>query len=207
MAAPDNLEAPVVSGSPIVGSTLSTTNGVWDQADSFTYRWFRGVTAIVGATNSTYALQGADLGQSISSEVTATNVDGSTAAPSNAIGPIRDPVPVNTSPPVASGSALIGSVLSVSTGTWTGNPTSYIYQWYEGANAIVGATDPIYDIQPEDLGLLIACLVTAVNASGQQAILSNWVGPVTAPPLTPAQEYAVWLSRYSYPRPGSRYYG
>lgn len=39
--------------------------------------------------------------------------------------------PVNTVAPVASGSTTAGGTLSVTTGTWTGNPTiTYSYQWF-----------------------------------------------------------------------------
>lgn len=38
-------------------------------------------------------------------------------------------LPANTSPPTISGTPQAGSTLSASTGTWSGAPTSYSYQW------------------------------------------------------------------------------
>src|SRR3569623_318085 len=74
--------------------------------------------------------------------------------------------PVNTVAPVASGSATVGSVLSVTDGTWTGSPTiTYTYQWNNGAD-IVGATSNTYTVVSGDSGLNILCKVTATNGVG-----------------------------------------
>ena len=44
-------------------------------------------------------------------------------------------VPVNSVPPAISGSAVQGQTLTSSTGTWTGSPASYVYQWQRCATA------------------------------------------------------------------------
>jgi hypothetical protein len=176
--------------------------------DSFTHRWLRNGAAIGGAIAATYLLVTADASTVITAEVTAVNVDGSTPAlsgPTEAIEPLP---PVNTVPPVVSGQPLVNSLLTVDPGTWT-DPLPFEYQWYSGI-AGGGSADPIIDaedaellVTPELLGHTIGCVVT----SGLVGAVSNWVGPVTFPPLTPAQEYALFLSRYSYPRPGARFGG
>ena len=86
-SAPVNTVAPVISGTMVVGQTLTTTNGTWTSSPtSFTYKWYKGITAIVGATSSTYILLQADAGTTttIKCEVTAINLAGSTAAVMNA---------------------------------------------------------------------------------------------------------------------------
>jgi hypothetical protein len=60
-----------------VGSTLSVNTGVWPEDSfrhqpTFTYKWFRGNTAITGATSATYKVVAADKGQTI--KVTVTGV-------------------------------------------------------------------------------------------------------------------------------------
>lgn len=71
---PVNTVAPVVTGNAIVGQTLSTTNGTWTNSPSiFSYQWYRGASPIGGATNSTYVLVSADMGQNIKCNVTASN--------------------------------------------------------------------------------------------------------------------------------------
>ena len=75
-----NPPVPVIVSStvkPWVGSTLSVNTGVWPEDSfrrqpTFTYKWFRGTTAIAGATAATYKVVAADKGQAI--KVTVTGV-------------------------------------------------------------------------------------------------------------------------------------
>lgn len=87
---PINTVAPVVSGLLSVGSTLTTTNGTWNQAATFTYQWYRDGVAIAGSTNFNRILIGSDLGAMMSCAVTATATVGgqSESALSNIVGPI-----------------------------------------------------------------------------------------------------------------------
>ncbi|MEI7745064.1 MAG: hypothetical protein WCK58_15110 [Chloroflexota bacterium] len=76
-APPSNATVPVVSNStrpangPRVGDTLATTNGTWDgtRTMTFSYQWFRctgaasGCSAISKATDSTYTVVAADVGE------------------------------------------------------------------------------------------------------------------------------------------------
>jgi hypothetical protein len=82
---PINTVAPAVTGTAIVGQTLTTTNGTWtgSPAPTFTYQWQRITTNISGATSSTYVLQPADAGNTIRCVVTATNPLGAVSANSN----------------------------------------------------------------------------------------------------------------------------
>lgn len=85
---PTNQVAPVISGTPLIGETLTTTNGTWTGSpDSYTYQWKRDGVNIGSATNSTYVLVSADVGTDIICTVTATNDFGSGNANSNAIHP------------------------------------------------------------------------------------------------------------------------
>lgn len=91
---PVNTVAPVISGTQVVGQTLSTTNGTWigDPTPSFTYQWYRGATLISGATSNTYVLTQADAGNTsnITCRVTGTNILGSATATSNTLARILD---------------------------------------------------------------------------------------------------------------------
>ena len=82
-----NISPPVISGNTVVGSTLTTTNGIWNgfPALTFTYMWYRGEETISGATNNTYVIQIDDDRKAITCRVTGTNTNGSSVAISNAI--------------------------------------------------------------------------------------------------------------------------
>lgn len=90
LAAPVNTVAPVASGTPAVGETLSTTNGTWtgNPAPTFTYQWFVDSTIVPGATSSSYVVQAGDVGFNVFCRVTATNTQGSASADSNSLGPV-----------------------------------------------------------------------------------------------------------------------
>lgn len=75
--------APVITGADVQGQALSTTDGTFSGSDlSYTYQWERSpgslddLTAIPGATSSTYVLAPADVGDIIVAVVTATNAAG-----------------------------------------------------------------------------------------------------------------------------------
>jgi len=97
--APANTVAPVASGTPVVGHTLSVTDGTWTGTApiTFTYQWQRdnsggGVYGDIGGeTNNTYLLAVADLGCNVRAVVTGTNGGGAVPANSNALGPVTNP--------------------------------------------------------------------------------------------------------------------
>jgi len=77
-AAPVNTAVPVVTQS---GITLACTTGTWDGAPtSYAYQWKIGGID-VGTSAATYDTIPADIGQTATCIVTATNATGSTAAP------------------------------------------------------------------------------------------------------------------------------
>jgi hypothetical protein len=95
-APPVNSTQPQVSGSVASGYTLSCTTGTWTQSPTaYTYQWFDGNAAIVGATNASYVVQAADVGAIITCQVTATNSLGSTTATSNAVTSTTNPAPAS----------------------------------------------------------------------------------------------------------------
>jgi hypothetical protein len=195
--APVSTVAPVASGTATVGQTLSTTDGSWSNMGgyqpTFTYQWQRDghgdsvYANIGGATTSSYALVDADDACKVRCVVTAHNSGGTASANSNARGPVAEPAPANTAAPTATGTRVVGNVLSCDTGTWTGmggyNP-AFAYQWQTSANGATGwanlggATSATYTVQAGDLGNYLRCVVTATNDAGSASANSNSLGPV-----------------------------
>jgi hypothetical protein len=89
--------------------------------------------------------------------------------------------PVNTVAPLLSGTSVVGSSLSCTTGTWTGDPVpTYTYQWYRGATLITGATSSSYTLVQADAGNTsnITCQVTASNGIGTATATSNTIAQI-----------------------------
>jgi hypothetical protein len=93
---PASMFPPVISGSAVVGQTLTTTNGSWAGTKplNFTYQWGRcdslgnNCQAIGGATAKSYKLKDADEGRTLRARVGAKNSYGSAdsySAPSDAV--------------------------------------------------------------------------------------------------------------------------
>ena len=87
---PVNTVAPAITGTAQEGETVTCSTGSWTGTPTitFAYQWKRNGSNIGSATNSTYVLVTADVSQSITCQVTATNGFGSASATSNTITPI-----------------------------------------------------------------------------------------------------------------------
>ncbi|MGO9899304.1 MAG: hypothetical protein ACLP0J_06360 [Solirubrobacteraceae bacterium] len=99
--------------------------------------------------------------------------------------------PGPTTPPVISGAPQLGQTLSCSTGSWTGNPTTFTYQWNSGASVIVGSTSPTYTIQSDDQGSTLTCSVFGVNVNGASAASTSAGLPV--PSAVPVPTTPPWI--------------
>jgi len=162
---PVNTVLPVISGSALVGASLSCSAGTWTGAATitFTYQWYRDGVAISGATSSSYTLVAADGTAGIACVVTATNGDGTAKAA--ALGVSVGIGPVFTSYPSISGSTDVGSVLTCSPGTATGSGSvTFTYQWQRDGVDIGGETAAAHTVVAADAGTQLACVVTATDA-------------------------------------------
>lgn len=68
--------------------------------------------------------------------------------------------------PAITGTQRVGSQLTCSTGTWSGSPSGYTYQWQRGGANIGSATASTYTLVSADFNTLITCEVTATNPTG-----------------------------------------
>ena len=190
-SAPVNTAPPVVTGTATAGSTLTTTDGSWTPAPtSFAYQWKRNGANISGATANSYLLTGADASTTVNCTVTAFNGLNSASASSNSIS-VLPTAPVNSVPPVISGTTSLGSTLTVtSNGTWSGGPT-FTYQWQRGVTNISGANTSTYVVAAPDLGTSVSCVVTATNVAGSASVGSN----ALVVPVFPATPVALFSLR------------
>jgi hypothetical protein len=85
--APENVLIPIIdvgAAGPTQGNTIVGYVGAWIGADSYTYQWKKGGSAISMATTTTYTPVVGDVGGLLTFAVTATNTIGSTTATSDA---------------------------------------------------------------------------------------------------------------------------
>ncbi|MDQ3024166.1 MAG: hypothetical protein M3R04_07275, partial [bacterium] len=185
--APVNTSIPTISGSLIVGSVLTATNGSWTSDTAITYarQWRADGADITGAISSTYTISSADVGKVITYRVIATNSAGSTTATSASTAPVVAATPpANTVLPVINGSLVVGNSLTGTTGTWTGTPTNYIYQWLANGTEIAGAISAGYTLTSAELAKTIAFRVIATNIGGSTTATSAVTTAVV--PVAPA---------------------
>ena len=170
-ATPSNVSPPTVSGTAVVGETLTAAGGSWTGTPPLTFAlaWQRcdasgGSCVAIGETGPTYLISTADKDSTLRVVETAKNAEGSASAPSAQTAVVTpQTAPVSTGDPVISGSTVEGATLTTTTGTWTGTSLTFAYRWVRcGADggqpdgsdcpSIPGATSSSYTLGSADIG-------------------------------------------------------
>ena len=196
-AAPVSIDPPTITGTARVGEVLTAQNGTWDGSPTeFRYRWLRcngggNNCQLLAADGRTYNVAQADVGSTLRVRVTAVNADGTTNARSEqtaVVGSNAAPL-TNTARPTIAGEPRVGQELTATEGTWTGNPTSFGFQWQRCdvdaltcAN-VIGATGRTYGVRIADLGFRLRVEVTARTDNRSGTATSNATAIVV--PTTP----------------------
>ena len=195
--APVNIDPPTVTGTARQGEVLTAQNGTWENSPTeFRYRWLRcnelgNSCILLAADGKTYRVGQADVGHTMRVRVTAVNADGSTNARSEQTAVVAsNAAPLsNTARPTISGEARVGQELSATEGTWTGNPTSFAFQWQRcdvdtlTCASVIGATGRTYGVRIADLGFRLRVEVTARtdNRSGAATSIATAIVVPTTP--------------------------
>lgn len=153
---------PTISGSPVFGQVLSASLTAWAPTANLSWQWLRDGVAINGATGSNYLLRVADIGASISVQVTG-NATGYAAATttSTATDPVSAAQLSGPNAVTVSGEKAVGQTLRVDAMTWSPTPDSLSYQWLRDGVAIDDATSPTYTLTAADLDKHITVSVVA----------------------------------------------
>jgi hypothetical protein len=209
LSPPVNTGQPQISGIPMQGQTLTATTGTWtNNPTNYAYQWLHcpqsggqangsDCPPIGGATDNNLILLTRDVGFRIRVRVTATNAAGAGSAVSNPTSVVQAvSMPTNTAPPTISGRPVVGQVLTLNRGTWTGpQPISYRYEWRrcdQNGNSclpIAGAVGLTWRILPASVGHTIRARVFATNPGGTSQLTSAHTAVITAttpPPPTAA---------------------
>jgi hypothetical protein len=230
--APVNIAAPKLSGSAQQGQMLTEVHGSWTNSPTeYTYQWLQcnslgaGCLPIVGATGQSYGPTAGDVGHTLEVVETAGNAGGQgSPAISSPSAIVAAAPPANIAPPRISGTARQGQALTEEHGSWTGEPTSFSYQWLrcdesaEHCAPIATATGQIYVSTGEDVGHTLEVTEIATNTTGPSSPTTSAptgvlepAAPInTAPPTvsgvaqqgqTLAETHGSWTnspSEYSY---------
>ncbi len=151
---------PTVAGTAVVGQTLTAKVGTWSPTPTtLTYQWYRGSTAISGATGKTHTLKAADRGARVKVKVTGARAGYDTASRTSASTATVKGVLVPATPTV-SGTAKVGRTLTAKVGTWKPSGVTFTYRWYRNGTAISGATGKTYVVAKADRGARLHVRVT-----------------------------------------------
>jgi Carboxypeptidase regulatory-like domain len=172
---------PTISGSALVGSTLSAHAGTWAPATvKLGYKWSRNGTAIPGATTSKYKLTTGDGGATVT--VTVTGSKSGYAPVSRTSAGKYIPLQLTATPtPTITGTAAVGQLLTAVPGDWAPAGAVLTYRWTRAGATISHATLAGYTLTSSDAGKAIAVIVTG-SLAGYQPV-SKTSRSVTPPKL------------------------
>jgi hypothetical protein len=187
--------APVITGTPQVGQTLTDTSG----DTNVVIQWLRCDTAtsptcaiIAGASTASYTVTGDDVGHRLAVQEGPPGMIGGVVQ-SALTAVVTAPAPSLTGAPTIAGAPVLGQTLTEAHGSWTNSPTSYSIQWVDcdgAGNActpIPNATGQTYALVSADLGHTIRVFEVAVNGGGTSVpVATGPTGVVAAPPVSTA---------------------
>lgn len=155
--------APAIAGTAKVGSKLTANPGTWSPTGAaLAYQWYRGSSAISGATGRTYTPVAADNGQYLKVRVRATRAGYTTLDRWSVSRKVAAGSIVATKTLSISGSARYGQTLKVSQGWTAGSKIGY--QWYSNGKAIKGGTKSSLYLGSGYVGTKITVRVTVSKA-------------------------------------------
>jgi len=171
---------PTVSGTAVVGATLSAKPGTWGPAPvSLSYRWYRGGVAIPGATKATYRATSGDAGAALTVRVTGARSGYTSVVRASAAVTVRRALTA-TPTPIVSGTPAAGRTLTAKAGAWGPGPVTLAYRWYRDGAAISGAARASYVLTAADAGATVTVRVTG-SRSGYLSVTRTSAGVAVRP--------------------------
>ena len=99
-------------------------------------------------------------------------------------GPALPPAPSNTAPPFVTPltDLAVGSQFVISNGAWRPAGLVFRRQWLRNGAVLIGQTAVVYVPDYRDVGAMLGCLVTGINAAGGVTVAAAEVGPIIEAP-------------------------
>ncbi|GAB5404975.1 MAG: hypothetical protein Aurels2KO_32060 [Aureliella sp.] len=164
---------PTITGTVAENETLTADTSAISDGDglgTLSYQWLRDGSAITGATGSTYTLDDADVGSSISVQVSFTdgndNVETITSTASSSVTNAND-TPQGL--PTITGTATEDETLTADTSGIVDDDGlgTFSYQWLRDGVEIQDATSDQYTLGDDDSGAAISVRVSYTDAQGK----------------------------------------
>jgi hypothetical protein len=181
---PAVLVAPAITGSVLVGTTLSLSSGTWSGATSpsYSYQWQKCSTTdvatctnISNATSTGFVVTSAEVGFYLRGGVSiAANSSNLSASTFSGLTSQISSEPITLTLPTISGLVAVDEVLTANRGAFAAFPVpTYTQQWQACTSTdittctpIVGATELTYTVKESDVGKYFRIMVTASNNLG-----------------------------------------
>ncbi|WP_323099271.1 carboxypeptidase regulatory-like domain-containing protein [Intrasporangium sp. YIM S08009] len=196
-----------VTGSGVVGSTLTATHGAISPAGD----WSPSYTWVVGGVPrdtdwgavQPLTLTSDMMGKRITLRMAAYGPTGAGSLQQSATGPaVAGALTAPT--PTVSGTKAVGYTLTAVPGTWGPAPVTLAYQWYRSGAAVSGATAATYALTTADQGKTMTVRVTGTKsgyatAAKTSAATTAVLGALTAPTPTVSGTKAVGYTLTAVP--------
>ena len=165
---------PSLSGEPRVGAQLHATPGSWIAPFaevSSTWQWQADSTPIPDANDATLTLTAAQVGKTVCAcQILSAVGYAPMTVCSEQLGPVTDGVvvgPISPAPtPRLSGTARVGTALTVTLGIWDPDAT-VTWQWLVGGVPVDRGTRSRFIPLPTDVGRRVTFLVTATKGAAE----------------------------------------
>ena len=181
--------AVTITGTPTQGQTLTANNTLAD-ADglgTLSYVWKAGGSVITGATASTYTLTQAEVGKTISVEISYTDNEGTAeTVASTATAAVANVNDDPTGTVTITGTASEGEVLTANTSALADADGlgTLIYQWKADGTNITGATASTYTLTQDEGAKTVSVAVSFIDGFGfNEVVESEATDPINRKPI------------------------
>ena len=195
-SAPVNTTAPSISGTPILGATLTGNAGGWTSwGTRYSYSWLRcdngggNCAPISGATGTTETLGSADVGSTLRFSVVAASRRGSTSATSDATSVVSQPASGST-PSAPTGLTATGPTTNSVSLTWSASPDGTDpaagYNVYVNDTLVSSTSGTSATVKSLDCGKSYTFAVEAYDGVGTKSAQDSTSASTSDCPLSPS---------------------
>ncbi|MBA2955831.1 immune inhibitor A [Nocardioides sp. CGMCC 1.13656] len=169
-----------ILGTATVGSTLGAQGAGWSRAGTSTFAWAVGGSP--AGTGPTYDVKPGDLGKVVTLTETRRTVGYLDATDTASTGPVAPgAAPSPNRAPAITGTARVGSTLTVTGAAWPRAGAS-TFAWTVGGSQV--ATGTTYQVRPADLGKTVSVTETFTSPGYPPGTASATSGTVGKAPVT-----------------------